>query len=68
MLIVFAETKLNTITHEVVEICVPDQWLIYQKYLAKMDNIYYFDLPQKYVQLQIMYPDLFCIGTIADAF
>jgi len=68
MLIVFAETKLDANTHEVVEICVPDQWLIYQRYLAKIDNVYYFDLPEKYAQIQVSYPNLFCIGTIADAF
>jgi len=28
MMIIFAETKLDANTHEVVEICVPDQWLI----------------------------------------
>ena len=67
-LIIFAETKLDANTHEVIEICVPDQWLIYQRYLAKIDNIYYFDLPEKYAQLQITYPNLFCIGNIADAF
>ena len=68
MMIIFAETKLDANTHEVVEICVPDQWLIYQRYLAKIDNIYYFDLPDKYLQLQKNYPNLFCIGNIADAF
>jgi hypothetical protein len=68
MMIVFAETKLDSKTHEVVEICVPDQWLIYQKYLAKIDNIFYFDLPEKYAQLQVNYQNLFCIGNIADAF
>jgi hypothetical protein len=67
MLIVFAETKLDANTHEVIEICVPDQWLIYQRYLTKIDNIYYFDLPEKYAQLQVNYPNLFCIGNIADA-
>jgi hypothetical protein len=68
MLIIFSETKLDAKTHEVVEICVPDQWLIYQRYLAKIDNIYYFDLPEKYRQLRTTYPNLFCIGNIADAF
>jgi len=68
MMIIFAETKLDANTHEVVEVCVPDQWLIYQRYLAKIDNFYYFDLPEKYLQLQTTYPNLFCIRTIADAF
>jgi hypothetical protein len=68
LLIVFAETKLNAKNHEVIEICVPNQWLIYQKYLVKIDEIYYFDIPEKYAQLQANHPDLFSIHPITDAF
>jgi hypothetical protein len=68
MLVVFSETKLDAKTYEVVDIFVPDQWLIYQRYLAKIDNIYYFDLPEKYLQLGAAYPGLFSIDLIADAF
>ena len=68
MMIVFSETKLDSKTHEVIEVCVPDQWMIYQRYLARLDNIYYFDLPEKYLQLRVNYPGLFCIDNIADAF
>ena len=32
---VFSETKLDFRTREVVEICVPDQWLVYQTLLSK---------------------------------
>jgi hypothetical protein len=68
LLIVFAETKLDANNHEVIEICVPDQWLIYQQYLARLDEVYYFDIPEKYAQLQENHPDLFRIRPIAEAF
>jgi hypothetical protein len=51
LLVVFAETKLDLKAREVVEICVPDQWLAYQALLARMDRIYYFDIPQRYAEL-----------------
>ncbi|HLC23633.1 MAG TPA: hypothetical protein VJL08_04250, partial [Dehalococcoidia bacterium] len=37
IMILFSETKLDSRSHEVVEICVPDQWLAYQTLLAKID-------------------------------
>jgi hypothetical protein len=51
ILVVGSETKLDSKTHEVVEICVPEQWLAYQTHLATMDRIYYFDPPSTYVEL-----------------
>lgn len=56
ILVVFSETKLDLVTREVVEICVPDQWLAYQVLLARMDRIYYFDVPQRYADLATAYP------------
>ena len=41
IMVLFSETKLDSRTHEVVEICVPDQWLAYQTLLARMERIYY---------------------------
>jgi hypothetical protein len=32
------------------------------------DEIYYFDIPEKYAQLQKTHPDLFDIRPIAEAF
>ncbi|HEV2388089.1 MAG TPA: hypothetical protein VGS20_12630 [Candidatus Acidoferrales bacterium] len=51
ILVVFSETKLDLQTREVVEICVPDQWLAYQMLLAHMERIYYFDTPRRYADL-----------------
>lgn len=59
LLVVFSETKLDLRKREVVEICVPDQWLAYQTLIAKMDRIYYFDTPQRYEQLAKELPDVF---------
>jgi hypothetical protein len=55
-LTVFAETKLDLQTRQVVEICVPDQWLAYQTYISRMDRIYYFDVPQRYIELAKQFP------------
>lgn len=46
-MVLFSETKLSIKNREVVEICVPDQWLAYQELLSKMDRIYYFDRPAR---------------------
>ncbi len=56
LLTVFAETKLDLQTKEVTEICVPDQWLAYQTHLAVLDRIYYFDPPQRYLELAQEFP------------
>ena len=58
LMVLFSETKLDSRSHEVVEICVPDQWVTYQALLAKMDGIYYFDLPTRYRQLTKEFPSL----------
>ena len=50
--VVFAETKTNSKTKEVVEICLPLQWKLYQHYIATMTRIYYLDIPQPYAELE----------------
>lgn len=57
----FTETKLDLRKREVVEICVPDQWLAYQGLLATMDRIYYFDVPTRYKELAEKYPSLISV-------
>jgi hypothetical protein len=64
----FAETKLDSRSHEVVEICVPEQWLVYQSLLAQMDRVYYFDLPYRYQTLTMQYPDTIVIKPFAEFF
>lgn len=56
LLTIFAETKLDLQTKVVTEICVPDQWLAYQTHIAQLDRIYYFDVPQRYIELAEKFP------------
>jgi len=68
VMVLFSETKLDSRTLEVVEICVPDQWLAYQGYLARMDRIYYFDIPGRYKALTEQYPDVISIKPFGEFF
>jgi hypothetical protein len=43
--LLFAETKTDQKKRETVEICTPEQWVLYQTYIAKLHAIYYFDVP-----------------------
>ncbi|MBN2603579.1 MAG: hypothetical protein JXA91_05570, partial [Candidatus Thermoplasmatota archaeon] len=46
-----AETKLDHETRKVIEICVPNQWRIYQQYVSKIDAFYYLDPPQRLLEV-----------------
>ena len=68
IMVLFSETKLDAKKLEVVEICVPDQWLAYQSLLSKMERIYYFDLPARYQQLTDDFPDVIQIRPFTEYF
>lgn len=68
IMVLFSETKLDSRSLEVVEICVPDQWLAYQSLLARMDRIYYFDIPGRYQTLTTQYPDVIAIKHFGEFF
>lgn len=68
VMVLFAETKLDSRTYEVVEICVPDQWLAYQSLLARMDRIYYFDPPERYCLLTAQFSQLIVIKQFGEFF
>lgn len=68
IMVLFSETKLDSRSLQVVEICVPEQWLAYQSLLAKMDRIYYFDIPARYQTLTTTYPDTIAIKPFAEFF
>lgn len=68
IMVLFSETKLDSRTLEVIEICVPDQWLAYQTLLAQMDRIYYFDMPERYHTLTTEYPDVIAIKPFGEFF
>jgi hypothetical protein len=64
LMILFSETKLDSRNLQVVEICVPDQWLAYQTHLAKMTDIFYFDMPDLYLQMAKQHPTIMQLDTI----
>ena len=68
VLVAFSETKLDSRSLVVTEICVPDQWLAYQSLLAKLDRIYYFDVPNVYQRLTEQYPDVITIRPFQSFF
>jgi len=51
-----AETKLGHRKLEVVEICLPGQWRIYQLFIAQMHRVYYLDVPNAYERLNHVFP------------
>ena len=55
ILIAMAETNKQKET-SVVEVCLPNQWIAYQMYIAQMFRVYYLDLPQQYLRLKDRYP------------
>lgn len=55
VLVVMAETNKQQ-EKSVTEVCLPNQWMAYQMYIAQMFRVYYLDLPQKYVALKDRYP------------
>jgi len=56
--VLLAETKVDKSKKEVVEICLPDQWRVYQLYIAKLSRIYYLDVPASYKKLNEDFPPL----------
>ena len=68
IMVLFSETKLDSRSHEVVEICVPDQWLVYQSLLSRMDCIYYFDMPVRYKELTDDFPSVIQIKPFREFF
>jgi hypothetical protein len=58
LLVCLAETKLDHKKLEVVEICLPGQWKIYQGFIAPMKRVYYLDLPKPYEALNDAIPPI----------
>lgn len=68
IMVCFAETKLDSRSLEVVEICVPEQWLAYQALLARMERIYYFDVPTRYTALSRQFPEVITVKPFTEFF
>lgn len=49
--VLLTETKLDKEKLEVIEICLPDQWRIYQGYISQLTRVYYLDMPKPYANL-----------------
>jgi hypothetical protein len=58
VLVVSAETKGDSRTGEVIEICVPRQLQMFQSRVAEISRIYYLDPPQVYLALASDFPRL----------
>jgi hypothetical protein len=58
MLVCLSETKVDQSKMEVVEICLPDQWRLYQMFIAQMKRIYYLDVPTRYLALNKIFPPI----------
>ena len=56
VLVVSAETKRDSKTGEVIEICVPRQLQMFQSRVAEISRIYYLDPPQVYLALAADFP------------
>jgi hypothetical protein len=56
--VILGETKTDRKKREVIEICLPDQWRIYQMHIAQLRRIYYLDVPITYEKLNEVFPPL----------
>lgn len=54
--VILAETKTDRQTRDVVEICLPEQWRIYQMHIAQLRRVYYPDPPEAYIRLNEVFP------------
>jgi hypothetical protein len=56
LLVCLAETHLAESTGRVQEICLIDQWRIYQLFIAQLKRVYYLDVPRAYADLANEFP------------
>lgn len=65
MPVILTETKLGSAKNEVVEICLPLQWRLYQMHIASLWNVCYLDAPSAYLSLDRKFPRV-AVSTIGD--
>ncbi len=56
--VILAETKTDAQRRSVVEICLPDQWRLYQMHIAQLKRVYYLDVPAAYEPLGDIFPPI----------
>lgn len=56
VLVVGSETKRDTRTGEVIEICIPGQLQLFQSRVTELTRIYYLDPPRPYLELANAFP------------
>lgn len=56
ILVVASETKRDSRTGEVIEICVPRQLQMFQARVAEMNRVYHLDPPKAYLELANKFP------------
>lgn len=56
VLVVGTETKRDTRTGEVIEICIPGQLQLFQARVTEMTRVYYLDPPAPYLELAHAFP------------
>jgi len=66
--VLMTETKLDKKKLEVVEICLPDQWRVYQGHISQLTRVYYLDLPQPYKSLNEAFPHPITVKPFAEFF
>src|SRR5207249_4963627 len=68
MLVVVGETKRDTKTNAVIEICIPGQLKLFQSRLVRLDRIYYLDPPAPYLALAAAKPTPVDVRPFGDFF
>jgi hypothetical protein len=56
ILVVMSETNIKRSNMSVVDVCVPNQWGLYQKYISKLYRVYYLDVPTRTENLHLVEP------------
>ncbi|HTZ74351.1 MAG TPA: hypothetical protein VMB47_10555 [Candidatus Aquilonibacter sp.] len=67
VLVVATETKRDSRTGQVIEICVPRQLQLFQARLTEMTRVYYLDPPRPYLNLADANPTPVAVKSFGDA-
>ncbi len=67
LLMCLSETKVDSKKLEVTEICLPDQWRLYQLFISQLKRVYYLDIPDKYKELNLVFPKI-CVKEFGEFF